>query len=302
MPGLRDLASLPAALIPVGAARRLPWPTARAVALRLLNDRLRRFPQTFAEADTDAGTIVDGDTSDLIERYLYVFGTWEPSLSAFLRGQLRAGDVFVDVGANVGYFTLLASDVVTDAGHVVSFEPMPPTVAKLRRNVEANRRTNVTVLPVVASDCDGEVELFSGPATNLGKSGTVPVRDGASAGLVRRVVASDAIPRDLWSRIRAIKVDVEGDELHVLRGLRPVLSELGPGSCVVAEVAPERLHERGGASNEIFELMVDAGFDAARLSNDYHPRHYARPAVATPEPISRPPAEIADVVFTKRAG
>jgi hypothetical protein len=155
---------------------------------------------------------------------------------------------------------------------------------------------------VVASDEEGEIEMFAGPSTNFGKSGTAPVPDGASAGRVAKVVAADAIPQDLWPRIRAIKVDVEGDELRVVRGLQQLLPSLAPGAAVVVEVAPDRLESRGGASNEIFELMTGAGFDAARLTNDYHPRSYATPVLHVPEPITGPPTEITDVVFTKRVG
>jgi FkbM family methyltransferase len=297
--GLRDVVSWPGEIVPVAAARRFSWSPGRGVLLRLVNDRLRRFPRPFSEAITDVGRVVDGHTSDLIERYLYVFGTWEPSLGAFFRGHLRAGDVFVDIGANVGYFSLLAAHAVGPDGHVVSFEPLPATVTKLRNNLAANGCGNVTVLPYVASDEAGEVEMFAGPPTNLGKSGTAPVAAGNSVGLVAQVVAADAVPRELWPRIRAIKIDVEGDELRVVRGLAPLLASLAPGAAVVVEIAPDRLRERGGASSELFDLMVGAGFTAARLRNEYHPSRYARPAIGAPEPIDEPPAEITDVVFTK---
>jgi FkbM family methyltransferase len=302
VPGLRDSLSMPAAHLPVTTVRRVPSAPLRAALLRLVNDGLRRNPRRFPEAATDVGRVVDVHTGDLIERYLYVFGSWEPSLGAFFRSQLRPGDVFVDIGANVGYFTLLAADAVGPGGRVVAFEPLPRTVAKLRANIAANHLENVTVVPVVASNEDGEVEMFAGPSTNFGKSGTAPVADGASAGRVPKVVAADAIPRELWPRIRAIKVDVEGDELRVVRGLRDLLPELTPGAAVVVEVAPDRLESRGGASSEIFDLMTAAGFDAARLTNDYHPRSYALPMLHTPEAISGPPTEITDVVFTKRLG
>jgi FkbM family methyltransferase len=297
--GLRDLLSTPGEIVPVGAARRMPWPPARAALLRLVNDRLRRFPRPFAEADTDVGKIVDGHTSDLIERYLFVFGSWEPSLAAFLRSHLRPGDVFVDVGANVGYFSLLAARAVGSSGQVVAFEPLPTTVAKLRANVDANGLENVTVLPVVASDVAGEVEMFSGPSTNLGKSGTAPVANGRAAGVVRKVVAAEAIATELWPRIRAIKVDVEGDEARVVRGLRPLLEELPAGASVIVEVAPDRLRERGEGADGILDTMTAAGVSAATLANDYHPSHYARPVATAPSPLDGPPTQITDVVFTK---
>lgn len=268
--------------------------------LRLVNDRLRRYPRRFELAETDVGLFVDGNTSDLIERYLYVFGTWEPSLSAFLRSELRPGDVFLDIGANVGYFTLLAARAVSNAGRVFAVEALPATAEKLQRNINANGLANAAVLANIASDEEGEVEMYRAPATNVGKSGTTRVPDGVSVGRVPMIVASDAVPRALWPRVRAIKVDVEGHELRVIRGLQPLMDQMRPGASVVVEVAPDRLAEGGGSSDEIFELMSSHRFSAASLDNDYHPRFYASPTPSDPKAIDRPPDDITDVVFTKR--
>lgn len=296
---MRAVLSPAGELVPVAAVRRARWLPGRRWLLRLANDRLRRAPRSFSVAETSVGRVVEGNTGDLIERYLYVFGTWEPTLSAFFEAQLRPGDVFVDIGANVGYFTLLAARAVTAAGHVIAFEPLPATVSKLRRNIDANALGNVTIVPKVASDEAGHVEIFSGPSTNLGRSSTAPVHDGSSAGRVESVVTADAIPEDLWPRVRAIKVDVEGDELRVLRGLHPLLSALAKDACVVVEVAPERLDGRGHSAGQLLETMAALGFSAAALPNDYHPSYYTRSIVNRPVPLTGAPTEIVDVVFTK---
>jgi len=299
---LRAVVSPAGELVPVGAVRRAAWLPGRGVLLRLANDRLRRRPRRFDTAETSVGRVVGGSTADLIERYLYVFGTWEPAITAHLRAVLRPGDVFVDIGANVGYFTLLAAGAVGPSGHVVAFEAMPATATKLRANVAANDIDHVTVLACAASDVDGEIEIFSGPATNLGRSSTSPVQDGTAAGRVPCVVAADAVPSALWPRVRAIKIDVEGDELRVLHGLRPLLSSLAPGASVVVEVAPDRLAERGSSAAALLDEMAAMGFAAAALANDYHPAAYAGAAAGpAPRPLTEVPTEIVDVVFTKAA-
>lgn len=282
------------------AARRIRPNLARKILLRLANDALRRYPRRYRVAETEAGQMVDGDTSDLIERYLYVFGTWEPTLSTLLRTHLRPGDVFVDIGANVGYFTMLAAHAVGASGHVIAVEPVPATVRKLRKNLAANGAGNVTVLPYAASDAAGHVQIFSGPPTNVGKSGTSPVAGGRAVGPVRQVVAADAVPVHLRASLRAIKVDVEGDELRVLRGLQPLLERLPAGAWVVAEVAPDRLQQRGHSGSEVFELMLKLGFEAQAIPNDYHPAAYAEPQRG-PEviPLDHPPDEMTDVIFSK---
>jgi FkbM family methyltransferase len=299
MDALRAAISPAGALVPIEAVRRASWLPGRGALLRLANDRLRRRPRRFSVAETSVGRVVEGSTADLIERYLYVFGTWEPSLTTFLRSTLRPGDVFVDIGANVGYFTLLAARAVGPTGRVIALEAMPATAAKLEANVSANGLSQVEVLACAASDVDGELEIYSGPETNLGRSSTAPVHDGAPAGRVRCIVAADAVPAELWPRVRAIKIDVEGDELRVLRGLRPLLAALAPGASVVVEVAPERLAERGSSAAALLAEMAELGFAASTLSNDYQPSAYATAVVQAPVPLAGVPDEIADVVLTK---
>ncbi|SCF63177.1 hypothetical protein GA0115259_100393 [Streptomyces sp. MnatMP-M17] len=60
------------------------------------------------------------DTQDLIQRYIYLFGVWEPHMTRWLRGRLEPGDTFVDVGANIGYYSVLASQLVGDGVKVVA--------------------------------------------------------------------------------------------------------------------------------------------------------------------------------------
>lgn len=296
---LRNLLALPGELVPLSVVRRARALPGRGVLLRLVNDRLRRHPRAFGEVETEAGRIVGGNTSDIIERYLYVFGTWEPSLTAYVRSRLRPGDVFVDIGANVGYFTLLAARLVGPDGHVVAIEPLPRTVERLRSNVAANQLANVSVVPLVASDRDGDVEIYQGPATNLGRSGTMPMADGAAVGRVGARTAASLVPEELWPRVRVVKIDVEGDEHAVIAGLSPLLRRLPEGASVVTEVAPDRLRDRGADAASLFERMAVLGFTAASLENDYHPRGYTRRTAHAPVPLEGPPAGMTDVVFTK---
>ena len=302
MDALRATISPAGALVPVSAVRRARRLPGRGALLRLANDRLRRRPRAYGSAETSVGTFVDGNTADLIERYLYVFGTWEPSLSAYLSSTLRPGDVFVDIGANVGYFTLLAARAVGPTGRVVAMEAMPATATKLRANVEANGLDNVEVIARAASDVDGHIDIFSGPVTNLGRTSTSPMADSTAVDRVECVVASSAVPQELWSRVRVVKIDVEGDELRVLHGLRPLLAAMPAGASVVAEVAPARLSERGQSPGELLDDMAAMGFVPAALANDYHPSSYTGSAVAAPVPLQGVPREMTDVVFTKAGG
>src|SRR3954466_14688534 len=111
-------------------------------------------------ARTRYGAKLEVDASDIFGTYIAYFGIWEPNLTSWLEGRLRPGDVFVDVGANVGYFPLLASRLVGTEGRVVAVEPFPRTNAVLRRNVAASGVENVRVEDVAVWDSSAELELF----------------------------------------------------------------------------------------------------------------------------------------------
>ncbi len=87
---------------------------------------------------TRFGPFVLGKTSNLVFRVIAAQGVWEPNLSNFIVSRLRHGDTFVDVGANIGYYTLLAARCVGREGAVVAIEPLPTALGELRRNTEIN--------------------------------------------------------------------------------------------------------------------------------------------------------------------
>ncbi|MDQ1019999.1 hypothetical protein QFZ43_006548 [Streptomyces afghaniensis] len=89
-----------------------------------LSDCLKQHPLT-ATARTRDGAVFPVVTSDVIQRYLWLFGAWEPHLTAWMRARLAPGDTVVDAGAHTGYFTVLASRLVGPAGRVVAIEPSP---------------------------------------------------------------------------------------------------------------------------------------------------------------------------------
>ena len=114
------------------------------------------------------------------------------------------------------------------------------------------------------------------------------------------MVAASVVPEDLWPRVRVIKIDVEGDELAVLRGLRPLLEQLPQGASVMVEVTPDRLLSRGETAASLFDYLVSLGFTASALENEYTAGFYTRQAHVAPVQLSQPPEDQTDVVFVKR--
>jgi FkbM family methyltransferase len=274
-------------------ARAIPILAIRRPLLRALNALLKRRPIAFM-AQTPLGFRIVGNTRDVIQRHIYVFGVWEPDITAWIRDRLSPGATVVDVGANIGYFTLLAAAAVGPGGKVHAVEPLPSTVDVLKRNIALNEFANVTVHPVACSDKEGTIEIFSGDAGNLGNSSTLGGQ--RSEGLVPCVSLDRLL--DGSDAPTLLKIDTEGDEARVLSGAKNTLRRMAPGSCVLVEVTPRMLDERGMGAHGIFDMMRE--FDAYAIPNDYHPARYADRAVSPPERIADVPAIAQDVVFVKR--
>src|SRR2546429_7961962 len=96
-----------------------------------------------------------GSTRDILQQYIYYFGVWEPNLTRWIAQRLAPGDTFIDGGANIGYFTLLASKLVRDSGAGVAIEASPATFDALQRNLARNRARNGGAGNAAGSDCHG---------------------------------------------------------------------------------------------------------------------------------------------------
>jgi FkbM family methyltransferase len=155
------------------ALRRLPAGRVRTAAYRNISLPLvTRMGELVVPVAGPSQLIAD--QRDPIARVLAVSGVWEPHVTAAFRDLLSPGDICVDIGANAGYFTLLASKLVGPAGHVYALEPAPSTYAMLCANLELNAVSNVTALPVAGGERDGTTILHVGPARNTGSSSIVP--------------------------------------------------------------------------------------------------------------------------------
>jgi len=224
---------------------------------------------------TRFGSRITGDTEDLIQRYLYFFGTWEPNISTWLAATLKADDGFIDVGANIGHHSLLASGIVGDGGIVVAIEAAQWIHAILDEHVALNRRHNIRSVHVAAAAEHGVVRLYPGHSGNIGKTSTIS-REGPSV-QVTAMPLTEILRDDEVRRARVIKIDVEGAELQVLRGLVQLLPRLRHDLEIIMEISPEAGEDAETSYGEIFITLQDHGFKAYQFDNDYGVESYLHP-------------------------
>jgi FkbM family methyltransferase len=158
-----------------------------------------------------------------------ITGEYEQPVQEAVSSMLHAGGVFFDIGANVGFFSMLAARMVGEAGAVYAFEPVPANAAKIERNASLNGFSHVHVLPVAISDEVGSRELLLAEHVGgsvLRSAGTPPDLVGS---MQAETTTIDTIVQRASVRMPdVVKIDVEGAELQVLKGMRRVLEEKRP--------------------------------------------------------------------------
>jgi FkbM family methyltransferase len=193
------------------------------------------------------------DLSDQVIGLPILRDGYEPEVIALALSLVGPGDVAVDVGAHIGYFTLRLADAVGEGGHVHAFEPVARNADLLARSiVESRFESRVSLVRAAVADVDGEAVLRVGRDTlNTGGAFLGDESRGGDDGLDRvRVPTVRLDGAGVGRPVRLIKMDVEGAEPRVVRGAAAILKEDRP--VVVSEVHPEQLARVSGSSPAAF--------------------------------------------------
>ena len=168
---------------------------------------------------------------DVIGMPIAVFGVYEFAVSQLVREYLKPGDVFVDVGANIGYYSTIAGATVGNSGVVYAFEPSARVRSRLERNVGLNGLRQIVVRSEAVSASAGVVRLVE--PQGLGNDGLAYVQtNGGNEGVEVQAIRLDELPEFSERPPHLIKVDVEGGEPEVFRGATALLNRSDAPSIV----------------------------------------------------------------------
>jgi FkbM family methyltransferase len=196
------------------------------------------------------------DRKDELGQSVINKGEWESLISRTIQVCLRECDFSIDVGANIGYHSLLMSQCVGYNGVVLAFEPVKAILRRLLFNINVNNSNNIIVQSSALSDINGVVKLFISNDANKGLS-TLRQEEGWAEQLVLTSRLDGLLTFIGNQRIRLIKIDVEGYELHVLKGIGKLLENV---DYLICEINPDYLKKCDSSPQEIFKLMEDYGF------------------------------------------
>jgi FkbM family methyltransferase len=207
------------------------------------------------------------DPFDMVSLKILETGAWEPDSVRVVAEHLSPSATFVDVGAHIGYYSLKAASLVGPHGHILSVEPNPQTLPKLRGNIAASDASAVSVWPVACAASESTLQFYAAPESNTGESSLS--RENASQEGTAAVSYSvparplDAIVKEAkLDRVDVIKIDVEGAEFEVLKGASQTLALYHP--VLIIELVDHQLKAMGTSVAEVTQFLISHGYTPGR--------------------------------------
>jgi FkbM family methyltransferase len=220
---------------------------------------LKRLVPTSGQREISLfGSRIKLDLADNGHRWIYM-GIYEPTETRWVRQILQPGAVFVDVGANIGYFTLLAASRIGPSGRVLAFEPSTWACRRLRQTVASNKLTQVEVLPIGLSDHVGVMPLYITPDELRNHTPSMVEGEHKAVEKVSVRTLSGCLQDAGITALDLLKIDVEGHEPAVLRGGLEWLTS-GRIKALMIELNDEALKRAGSSTEGLHAQILALGF------------------------------------------
>jgi FkbM family methyltransferase len=209
----------------------------------------------------DISMLIDAVDLHATPYALLDFGSYETAETDFLKSVFREGDVFIDVGANLGWYSLVLGRSCPSA-QIYAFEPIPSTVETLKKNIGLNRLVNVEAICMGMFDKEGEFDFLFAPDVS-GATSLKMVGQSRGEGTVRNV-ACKVTTLDAFCSSRSItpaliKIDVEGAELMVAQGAERVLNST---PIILMELLRKWSRAFGYHPDDVLDLLSGYGYSA----------------------------------------
>src|SRR5882757_317910 len=248
-------------------------------------------------ARTTFGANLPCCAQDLVQSHILFFGKWEPNIGYFIARRLKRGSTFVDVGANIGYFSMLGAAVVGDTGKVISIEASPSIFKVLQSNLRHNSCANVHSVNIAVGRETGKMDILLAPGTNLGMTSTLHTRGFALETTVPADRLSNILDRDS-ERATLIKIDIEGAEPDVLMSILEDIGKYSKDLEIVTEITPSETAQFGATASFLIDAFLSAGFHAYGIENTYADYLATRPP-QSPRRLRQVPSRTTDIVFSR---
>ena len=194
---------------------------------------------------------------------LSISGVFGPRDTQTVKDNVFSGNIVVDLGANIGYFTCLLAKIVGEGGKVFAFEPDPRNLKLLRRNIQENDYKNVIIADKAVSDVNGSCTLYSSQkkfgANRIFESKKNQTRDFIPIKSETICLDDYFEKQNLLKKIDFIKIDVEGSEFRAFNGMKKIL-ELNNNLKIFTEIAPSLLEDAGSSGKQVLDFLQEHKF------------------------------------------
>jgi len=197
---------------------------------------------------------------DVVGRRIFKLGKYERDISDFVANNIefKDGDIALDIGANIGWYSILLNTLMPESGQIYAFEPDPLNFSLLSENILLNKAGNIHAVNKAISDKKESKKLYLYSNRNLGRHSLLESEQGDG-------VDVEAVQLDQYlleshvdlSRVKFAKVDIEGYEFYALSGATKVLDYI---ECLVCEFVPDRMRQGGVDPQDLINLLENKGF------------------------------------------
>ncbi len=195
--------------------------------------------------------------NEYVQSQLYLFGTFEPATVNVLKRLVKSGDTALDIGANVGYISLVLAKCVGNSGKVFSFEPDSKNFALLKRNLELNADCNITPISMAVSDSHQPIRLYHAKFDfNSGAHSMLPSEKHSNEFVeIEATTIDDIVKSHEIKKVDVIKIDIEGAEMSAFNGMSETLRQNRP--FIVCELCEEHQARAGYTTQAVKKWMAE---------------------------------------------
>lgn len=214
----------------------------------------------------DKNILINLNMEDWIQKQIFYFGRYEieKKETLFWQNLIKESENIFDIGANIGYYSLMASIRIGNQGKIFAFEPVTVTYNKLIQNIELNKFINIIPERIAMSDMNGEIELFVADEKSTGSSSiSNHVNFSGIKEKVKTISVDDYVYNNNIDKLNIVKIDVEGCEPMVIKGMTKTMNNFKP--LILIEVLDERLNTVGSSKEKLFDLFIQNNYSGYQI-------------------------------------
>lgn len=219
------------------------------------------------------GIFFDLLIGDWVQENIFFLGEYEAAELRYVEKSIKAGDVFIDIGANIGLYTLHASAWVGSGGKVIAFEPLPQNFNSLKNNVSLNKGENITLENLAVGEKNGKIEIYYNDIEANSGMASAYLSEYSGSDKMDVVSLDKYFHQHPVKKIDFIKIDIEGGEYKALLGMKSTLSNYSP--TLLIELNEEVLSKTPHRDQDIIDLLNGLGYHKHPVGHSGEGKNFA---------------------------